>query len=71
MRRYALFFMASLSVPFWFFWTYLGIGKDYFDFMPKQFHYIHFWDCVGIAICISIIKSIVTPKLVSIETKDR
>ena len=40
----------SLAVPFWFFWSILGVGKTYFFFLPLVYQTIPFWDAVGLFI---------------------
>lgn len=50
------FFLAAL---FWFIWTYLEIGKNYFAFLPKPLQAPGFWAVVGILICFSILGNLV------------
>ena len=57
----------GLSVPFWFFWTYIGIGQTYFYFVPVVFKSIPFWDCVGLFVVISILKGTLIPKVFSVS----
>jgi len=59
-------FSISLSIPFWFCWTVCGIGSRYFQFIPTHYQVISFWNCVGLFIVISILKSALTPKLVDV-----
>lgn len=59
----SLFFSVSMSVPFWFIWTNLGIGAKYFGWLPAQYQAIPFWDVVGLVIVASILKSILLPRL--------
>ncbi len=65
------FFLAiasiSLSVPFWLCWTVGSIGEEYFYWLPKVYHQISFWECVGLFIVIAIIKGTLTPKLFSVS----
>lgn len=62
---------VSLAVPFWLCWTFFGIGAKYFYWLPAIYQRIPFWDCVGLFIAISIIKSILTPRLASVEQKQQ
>ena len=66
---WAFSFLGSvgLSVPFWFIYTVLGIGKLYFYFLPEIYQSIPFWNCVGLFIVIAILKGTFTPKLASIS----
>jgi len=58
---------VSLAVPFWICWTACGIGKLYFDFLPERWQSIPFWNCVGIFISVSIITSVLVPKIASVS----
>lgn len=58
---------VSLAVPFWICWTCCGIGETYFDFLPSQWQSIPFWNCVGIFISMSIIKTVFVPKIASVS----
>jgi len=60
-------FKASLAVPFWFIWTFCGIGKRYFYFAPDAYQSIPFLHCVGLFIVIPIAYTIVIPKFVSVD----
>ena len=51
---------TSLAIPFWFIWTFLGVG-EMFEFLPDQFQAPGFWATVGIFICLSIIRAVVLP----------
>lgn len=57
----------SLAIPFWFFWSYFDVGETYFGFLPCEWQSIPFHDCVGIFICISIIKAVFIPKLATVN----
>lgn len=61
---------VSLSVPFWIAWTVCHIGEKYAYFLPKVYQAIPFWDCVGLFICISIIKGMLIPKLASFSSSN-
>jgi len=58
---------VSMSVPFWLGWSVYGIGQRYFGFLPTQWQSIPFWDCVWLAICITIVKAVIVPKLASVS----
>lgn len=58
----------STAVPFWFCWTYCGLGAYYFYFLPRAYQSIPFWHVVGLFIIIWILRSLV-PKLASVENK--
>lgn len=62
-------FSVSMSVPFWFCWTICGIGRAYFDFLPSKYQSIPFWHCVGLAIVIGILKTVLIPRLVNVDHK--
>ena len=57
---------TSLSVPFWFFWTYIGLGRVYFYQLPSVYFHIPFWHCVGLFIILGIFKGMF-PTLVSVS----
>jgi|GEM_PF-2462912 len=57
----------GLSVPFWFFWTVMEIGKRYFYFVPATYQSIGFADCVGLFIVIAILKGTLTPNIFSVS----
>lgn len=63
----SLLFSVSLAVPFWICWTVCEIGEKYFYFLPEVYRHIDFWPLVGLFITISILKSVLSPKLVSIN----
>ena len=48
-----------VAIPFWFIWSYLKVGKDYFSFLPEPLQAPRFWAVVGIFICLSILRGIV------------
>lgn len=66
---------VSLAVPFWICWTVCGIGVLYFDFLPAKYQALPFWNTVGLFLCVSIIKAVFVPKIVSVsqtvERKDK
>jgi hypothetical protein len=51
----------SMAIPFWLCWSVWGIGEKYFYFLPEVYRYIGFWNCVGLSIVISILKSTFYP----------
>lgn len=61
-------FNVSLAIPFYVVWTACGIGERFFYFLPPVYQSIGFWNCVGLFIAVSIIKSVFVPRLVSINT---
>ena len=60
-------FKMSLAVPFYICWTFCGLGKRYFYFLPEQYQSIPFWHCVGLFIAIPILLHIITPRLASVK----
>ena len=65
----SLLFNAAMAVPFWIIWTACGIGEKYFYFVPEQFQAIPFWNCVGLFMVVGILKSVLTPQIVSVSQK--
>jgi len=62
---------CSVSVPFWFFWTVLDIGKEYFDFLPQKYQAIGFWDTVCLFVVIGfmgMIIKMVSPFSIKVES---
>lgn len=57
----SLIVSTSLAVPFWACWTWGGLGKRYFYFLPDVFLSIPFWNCVGLFIIISVLKAVLWP----------
>ena len=66
----SLIFTASLSLPFWLIWTVYGIGQKYFYWIPETYQSIPFQECIGLFMVISILKSVLIPKFISIEQKN-
>lgn len=60
-------FNVSLAIPFWFVWTACGVGETYFYFLPKIYHDISFWACVGLFMVISILKAVLFRGIVHID----
>lgn len=56
---------CSLAIPFFICWSVCGIGPTYFSFLPEQFHYIPFWNAVGLFISLGILNQFV-PKLATV-----
>ncbi len=49
---------AFFAIPFWFIWTYLGVGAM-FNFLPEPLQGPGFWATVGIFMCLSILSAVV------------
>lgn len=64
----SLGFSISLAVPFWLVWTVCGIGETYFYFLPPVYRSIGFWACVGLFMVLSILKAVLVPRFMSINT---
>ena len=62
----SIFCAMSTSVPFWFFWTYLGLGEKYMGFMPSVYLHPSFWDCVGCFVLAWIVKGSFVPNLATV-----
>ena len=60
---------ASSAVPFWLCWTYFGIGKTYFYWLPPVYQAIPFWDCVGLFTAVGIALRVFTPKLAYVSNR--
>lgn len=58
----ALFFQASIAVPFWFLWTYCEYGKRFFFFLPEVYQSLAFLECIGLFIVLSILRTAIYPK---------
>lgn len=58
----ALFFTASLAVPFWFIWTVMGIGVTFAYWLPAVYLAPGFWQCVGVFIVVGILKAVFVPR---------
>lgn len=61
----------SLAVPFWFFWTYWELGKEYFFFLPPVYQSIQFWNCVGLFVIVAILKGTLIPKVFSVSNEQK
>lgn len=57
---------ASLAIPFWICWSICGIGGTYFEFLPEKWQSIPFWNCIGLFMSVSIIKTVFVPRFVSV-----
>ena len=62
------FCAISMAIPFWFCWSYCGLGTHYFYFLPPVYQSISFWNVVGLFIIIWTLRSLL-PKFASIENK--
>lgn len=60
-----------MAIPFWICWTAFGIGEIYFYWLPEVYQSIPFWSCVGLFMCISILKSVIIPKLVEVSNDNK
>jgi hypothetical protein len=60
----SFFLNASLAIPFWFLWRVCGIGDTYFYWLPEAYRSIGFWSTIGLFMVLSILKTVLTPKLV-------
>lgn len=60
----------SMSVPFWICWNACGIGAKYFYWLPEVYQQIPFWNCVGLFMVVSILKSILIPTLASVTNNN-
>lgn len=54
----------SMAIPFYFIWN--ALGSTYFYFVPAVYHQIPFWHCVGLFMLMSMLKSLLIPKLASV-----
>ena len=61
----------SLSIPFYICWTWFGIGKAYFDFLPLKYQEIGFWHSVGLFIVVGILKSVLVPTVASVSQTNK
>lgn len=64
----SLIFTVSLAIPFWLVWSVFGVGETYFYFLPKVYHGVGFWACVGIFMAVSIIKSVFLHGIFSVSS---
>lgn len=64
------FFSFGFSVPFWFFWSFSGLGQKYFYWLPPVYQSIPFLDCVGLFIVVSILRHTLTPRLADVTQKN-
>jgi len=62
---------VSLAVPFYICWTACGIGKTYFYFVPEVYQAISFWNCAGLFIILSILKGLVSFKLIELKQENK
>ncbi|WP_439357905.1 hypothetical protein [Bradyrhizobium sp. DASA03007] len=58
---------ASMAVPFWLIWSVFEIGQTFFYWLPAPYLRPGFWQCVGLFMAVSIIKSVFIPKVVSVS----
>lgn len=60
--------IALSAIPaaiFWGIWTYAGIGKAYFTFLPAAWQAIPFLHCWGLTVVMSIVARLVFPSRTS------
>ena len=58
---------TSLAIPFWYFWNVQEVGRKYFNFLPKNWQSIPFFDCIALFISVSIIQTVFVPKFVNVN----
>lgn len=64
------FVLATLlAIPFWFIWSYLGIG-GMFTFLPDALQIPGFWATVGIFMCLSIFRAVALPRGLNANDKN-
>ena len=61
----------SLAVPFWICWSVCGIGITFAPWLPVQYQSPGFWQCVGLFICVSIIKTVLVPHFASVSQTNK
>lgn len=54
---------ASISVPFYFLWNWLG--PIYFSFLPPLYLQLPFWHCVGLWVLVPMVKALLFPTISS------
>jgi hypothetical protein len=64
-------FRASMAIPFWFIWTFCGIGAKFFYFLPQVYQSPGFWETVGVFIVIGILKALLIPKLATVSNDQK
>lgn len=67
----SLLFSASLALPFWIIWTVNGVGAKYAYWLPNVYQTPGFWECVGIFMVASIIKTVFIPSLASVSNDNK
>ena len=60
-------FTLSISVIFWLGWTVFGVGYDFFYFLPERFQSLSFWEVFWLFTVVGILKSVFTPRFVSVS----
>ena len=60
---FSFVFNVSMAIPFWAAWTYFGLGKEYFDFLPAKYQSIGFWSIVGLFIIVGTLKALLMPSV--------
>lgn len=64
-----VFLDSVMAVPFWLFWKVFGIGDKYFRFLPSTYQNISLWQCIGIFICVGLLKLLITSKNINASVK--
>ena len=65
----SLMAFVFISMPFWVIWTYYEIGRKFFPFLSDAWHTISYPECVGVFMCVYILRSVALPSLrVNIES---
>ncbi len=59
-------FSVSLAIPFFFLWN--AMAPTYFYFVPDVYKTIPFWDCVWLFMLMSILKSVLVPRLATVSS---
>ena len=62
---------ASLAIPFWLAWTVCGLGAKYFYFLPEVYQNVPFWNCVGLFVVVSILKTVLLPRTFNIIQENK
>jgi hypothetical protein len=59
-----------IAIPFWLCWTVFGVGAKYFSFLPITYQNISLWYCMGIFVCLGLLKMICFSKNINVNTKE-
>ena len=58
-----------IAVPFWLLWTVFKIGAKYFYFLPDLYQNIPLWNCIGIFLCVGMVKLLFAHNSATVNTK--